>query len=212
MKLFEKGGVAPVALIALVGLALACERPAEERPMEVRPTPRPQFPAAAIETISREEIVAYARTLEFDTRELAGDKQRLFLRMEFDKVMQESVAVHGPLVEIHPEVGSYRLGRDSLSEGRIIARLVNLDPIPYPSLALGPQGTSYFWVDQIANDSGRALLISSDPDVKLVKGKVRLHKHDQEWRQALARWWSGSTEVPWSTCDRYTCCRPVELQ
>ncbi len=79
---------------------------------------------------SRQDVIAYARTLLFSDATGEGDEQRLV-------VIADSVHDRGPLVRVEPAVGLMVSGRERLANGLIIARFINRDSVPYPALGIG---------------------------------------------------------------------------
>lgn len=158
-----------------------------------------------IDRASRTEILAYARSLPYETSFGAGDDQRLLVR-------QDSVSRYGPNARIEAMKGAAGLTKEDLARGRFVARLLNRDQEPYPKLALGSRDTTYWWVDSVATGQWRALYISSDSTIPPVRTSVRLEPAsvhgDTRWGQSLARWiFDPNDEETWVTCGTLYCCR-----
>src|SRR6476620_7755796 len=110
-----------------------------------RGTPGPKF-TTPFDSVSRDSLLDYVdNNLQWDTREGAGDMQRLMIGECPDSCH------YGPRVMIQPEKRSHQNRATSLSErpGRIIARIINLDALEYPKLNLGPLDTVYWAVERV---------------------------------------------------------------
>ncbi|NNG17932.1 MAG: hypothetical protein HKM89_15760 [Gemmatimonadales bacterium] len=169
--------------------------------------PPPTF-AGQIETMPRAEVLSYARGLGFDRSDGAGDTQRLTV---VDLMAVPPAPVPGPLCRIEPMQGAAELERDELAAGRIVARIINRDSIPYPELALGPSDTTYWWVDSATTGQWRTLLVSSEDTVLIAPRGLSLVRAFEDstrrWGQALARWrWQGQDEGLWVTCTATSAC------
>ena len=99
--------------------------------------------------------------------------------------------------------------------GRLLARVINVDTIPYPKLNLGAQDTVYWWVDGVGGRL-RSVLISSRPDADLLLMGFNRVAHPEQrkgfrWRQAQARFgWRDTDEMLWVACDWAECCQTGE--
>jgi hypothetical protein len=193
-----------------------------------RATPPPGF---SIDTVSPSVVLAYAQRLEFDSTPGAADEQRLVTDPQCDstkalkasqaraahigaavrKVLSDSTlqllmgCTVGPRVRIDPEIGAYRIGEAGVQEGRIIARMVNLEPIAYPKLNLQPRGTTYWWVDR----KTRSYYVSADTTIAMVRDTLVYHKEPEyvRWRQAIARFLVvDKDDKTWTACDSLYCC------
>lgn len=202
---------------------------------EPRPTPAPPFPS--FDSASRSEVLAYARSLIFDTTYGAADEQRLVtdplcdstralrsnearskvpglggIRKAVDKLPHPNLLMGctvGPRVRVEPEIGAYRIGRSVVAKGRIIARVVNLDSIPYPKLALQPFGTTYWWVDSAGAGGYRSIYVPTDSTTLTLQDTLFYHPEpSQRWRQSLARFLVVERDDKlWTACDSLGCCR-----
>lgn len=214
------------ALLALLAVAAACERPevGEEVPQEGTPAP-PADLTDPMDMNQRDAALAYARGLTFaagDDYHWAWDKQHLDV-VDTDAEGNRQV-VRGPLGTIWPEVNSYANSPEALQRGRILAKF-ELDA-PYAKLGL-PAGVSYVWVNEVpaaaaGGQTGRtgegdaaqerpryrAVLVPENRGAEPVERDVDMI--DQEGRQlglALARWrWSADDENAWFTCRPTGCC------
>lgn len=188
--------VVSVALLA----AAACYR-------EVKPD-APPFVGQPIDQVPRATVLDYARSVPY--MEVSGDSQRLMLGTCPDNCR------YGPRAHIDPASRSYELNDAALSGGRILARVINVDTIPYPKLNLGPQDTVYWWVDG-SGGRLRSVLVSSRPDVPFVVMGLSREQHPEQrkgfrWRQAQARFgWRDTDEMLWVACDWAECCRTAEF-
>ena len=170
--------------------------------------------------MSNEALLHYIRSLGFDTDPWAGDEQRLLIgRFVADS---PQLARYGPLVKIEPESGSQHLSYPELQRGRIVARFVNRDTIPYPKLALVARGVTYWWIEgsyqQDSGRGGRAVLITTDSAGRIVRrapaslyyedhGEYAYGTRFRRNPRALVRWaWLDNDEQGWYPCPR-GCCR-----
>jgi hypothetical protein len=186
-------------------------------------TPGPAF-AAPYDSVPADTLLAYIRTLQFDDREWAGDKQRLMVGT------CPNSCSHGPLVRIEPERRAHRNERADLenSQGRIIARMINYDAtLSYPKYNLGPSDTVYWVVSRVGSPTrerakGTAMYISvqglkgrKKPPITYDSAVVESHNeysrtHDYGYYPgvALAQWiWNDSDETKWGSCNQGACCR-----
>ncbi len=165
------------------------------------PTPPPPF-AGGIDRASPEEVLRYARSLQFDDRAGAGDRQRLMLGT------CPADCRYGPLARIEPQVGAHALADSGVASGRIVARLVNEDDQPYPKLFLEARDTTYLWVDS-TDGAWRARFISTRAGGKVRPAKLTREYHPERtrrWLQAVARWdWREADEQAWVTCGEGCC-------
>lgn len=201
----RRAWVWPVVTLGAVGTLGAC------RPNQLPPPP-PPFGGTAIETVDRAAVLRYARSQQFVP--ISGDSQRLMLGASCPADCR-----YGPLARIDPVAGSFLLDSARLAEGRILARVVNFDTLPYAKLNLGPADTAYWWVDRRGGEGGgsyRSVLISSQPEAKLVFQPLAIHPYpgrapDFQWRQAQARFlWGDRDEALWVACAVTQCCRTEE--
>lgn len=153
---------------------------------------------------SRQDVIAYARTLQFSDATGTGDEQRLV-------IVTDSGHVHGPLVRVEPAVGVDLSVREQLANGLVIARLINRDTVPYPALAIGARDTTYWWADSVARGRWRAVYFSSDPAIPPVELDLHLQQAPDGQRHRFspsARWlFADEGERPWVTCGAGTVCR-----
>lgn len=162
----------------------------------------------SVDRDSRQNVIAYARTLQFSEATGAGDEQRL-------TVGADSVPSHGPLVRVEPVVGANRSRREQLATGLLVARFINHDPVPYPQLSIGARDTTYWWADSVARGRWRALYLSSDPAIPPVELELHLDQVPDAQRNGLlpsARWlFTDEGEKPWVTCSAAAACRAGDL-
>jgi hypothetical protein len=234
----EAWGAACVVSICLAA-SWACSpeqsRAAPQDSAEPRPTPAPPF--SSFDGASRSEVLAYARSLTFDTTYGAADEQRLVtdplcdstravqahdarsrvpglggIRKAVGKLPHPSLLMAcsvGPRVRVEPEIGAYRIGRAVVATGRIIARVMNVDSIPYPKLNLQSFGTTYWWVDSAGAGGYRSIYVPADSTKPTLQDTLRYHREpDQRWRQSLARFLVVERDDKlWTACDSQGCCR-----
>jgi hypothetical protein len=153
----------------MVGLAGACRQPepeAAQQPPAPRATPAPPF-VSPIAATSRDSVVAYARSLVFDTSHAASDARYLVLR-------RSGRLTVGPWAHFAPEIGSATLSRDQAGTGRVVARIVTNGPVPEMGLATG---TNYVWVDSVGG-SFRLVMVPEDATqpVRWTPLKFREHR------------------------------------
>ena len=152
---------------------------------------------------SRQDVIAYARTLQFSDATGAGDEQRLV-------VVTDSAHDPGPLVRVEPAVGVDLSAREQLANGLVIARLINRDTVPYPALAIGARDTTYWWADSVARGRWRAVYLSSDPAIPPVELDLHLMQEPDGQRHRFspsARWlFADEGERPWVTCGAGMAC------
>jgi len=155
------------------------------------------------------ELKACLDSLAFDPIEAVGDEQPLMINPADPR--------YGPLAKIEPEKHShlYKDEYKELKEGRIIARLF-LRPHQkgYSKLGLVPGDTTYWWVQKTSEDTANA---GRSVFVTLIDGKVvptedrekrplKYEKHEQGFRQAVARWvWDPLDEKTQGTCGQGCC-------
>jgi hypothetical protein len=201
--------VSPTRLFAFAVLACAA---CVKAPDVSRATPQPgPFNAANLATTNRANILAYADLLKFRQDPSAGDAQYL-----------RDSAGNGPYVQVASEIGSRKISRKELGEGRIIARIVSSGP--YPRLGLAA-GVNYLWVDSAGSTSRRfrAVIVPRNPQAPMRAVGFRLltaHPMDPGYgNEPLARFivagpaQGGSpnalrvmnSSAIWGTCWGYCC-------
>ena len=153
---------------------------------------------------NRGDVIAYARTLDFDTASDAGDTRPL------STPACVACAV-GPLATIQPERGTVSLSQAELASGRIIARIVNRNAEGWSDLALTPRDTTYLWVDSLAG-SWRMMFVPNRKDAEMVVRPMRIKYHPATGHdRAEARWRISSRTgavQPWERCIKTGCCEP----
>ena len=181
-------------------------------------TPPPNF-SVPYDSVPPDTLIAYIETsLEFDTLRAYGDEQRLMLGT------CPASCTYGPRVKIEPETRSYRNKMSALGStpGRIIARLISYDTVPYPKFNLGSQDTVYWAVtgatptrDPDSLDAV-SLFISmkglrgtrEGPAVKQDTSSIEKHSYGYYGKHARAYWvWTDSDEQLWGSCAKGACCR-----
>lgn len=156
------------------------------------------------ETGNRSEVIAYARTLDFDTASDASDSRRL-------SSLPCSNCTFGPVATIQPERGTVSLTPAELATGRIIARILNRDAEAWSDFALTPNDTTYVWVDSLAG-GWRMIYVPNQQEAQmLVRPMVISHHPETLHDRAEARWRRHSRTgalIPWERCTRMGCCEP----
>lgn len=225
----------------LVGAWAVSSCQGAEVPGEPRATPKPGFDH--FDSASRSAVLAYvADSLHFDSTPGASDEQRLLTdtlcdssralsashareqapssaaatrRLSDSTLLFLSGCTVGPRVRIDPEIGAYRIGKAGIREGRIIARMVNLDPIAYPKLNLQARGTTYWWVDSAGPGGYRSVYVPADTTVATMGAALNVHDEgpNVRWRQALARFLVvDKDDEVWTACDPNYCCNTTALR
>jgi hypothetical protein len=130
--------VLPLVVPCLV--AIACTK-------EPRPTPAPPFAGKPIAGVPNSDVVAYARTLQFDSTAPGADT--ITIRTPTGDTIHLTAA---------PEVGAAALSDSAAEAGRVIARV-------HSSAPFGPlgasAGTTYFWVSG-SGENARGVMIPED--------------------------------------------------
>ncbi len=141
-KLLEgtAGGGRGVAFLAVAVIALGCNRAPAPLPQQLgpRPTPAPGF-SGRVDSVPRESVLAYARSLTFDTVAPAVDRRYIVLA-------QGQQLTVGPFAELAPEIGAAAISRGDLARGRVLARVTLDAAVPGAGLEAGP---AYVWVDSV---------------------------------------------------------------
>jgi hypothetical protein len=123
--------------------------------------PAPDF-VTPFDQASPDSIRTYLGKLDFDRRDGVGDDQILLLDCP-------DACRPGPRVAVYPERRSHENSGKSLGTGpgRIVARIINLDPkLDYAPLNLRAGDTLYWAVDSVRSESkrvsrGRSLYVSA---------------------------------------------------
>jgi hypothetical protein len=189
--------VATVSLIAFLSGGTSANTPVSTMGYKSRPTPQPKF-QGSIENVNRTEILAYARSLDFDEDYHESDVRRLVTKTT------DGWSV-GPLAHIASERGMTLLDTNTMSGGRIIAKIKSDGYLP--RLNLTP-GDNYVWIDRAADRSMRAVIIPGESDGQLKQFKWScLHKFDTKGWPASARWrWhEGYGDTIWARCIEGCC-------
>jgi hypothetical protein len=174
-------------------------------------TPAPMGVTNAADTAQRRAVLAYARTLTFDTvTHGASDKQPLTLVDSSAVPRKDTIAAVG---EIWPERNTHRNSETDLKGvGRIVARIYS--SAPYSRLGLRA-GTSYFWVDSLVmvtrdSGNGRALFIPADSTQPITVRRMifTTDRRGAPERQAMARWryYPLQSALAWERCTMMGCC------
>ena len=178
------------------------QSPGEPRIVVDSPTPPPSWQAtyAALTTDSarnlflRDSLVAYGRSLEFDTVDGAGDEQQL----PVDSLRSWA----GPLMRIEPQVGIHALDDTLLGSGRVIARIINRSAdSTYAPLRMLAADTAYWWVEQRASAGWvSAVVRSGAPAAGVLFGALQRTTHGtHRWVQPTARWVWPSPDSSYAT-------------
>jgi hypothetical protein len=197
------------AVLAAGALSLACRLERGEYPGGAAPPPAGAREGAAKGDFAG--VVAYARTLPYDTLRGSGDRQRLMLGTRCSPWEKGSDCRYGPLVTIQPEHDAHRIPDTlDLARGRVVARVTTADSA-YAKLNVWPNDTTYWWMDRVGR-KWRAVLLSSNPEhPAVIDTNAVWHPSERGgpavWRQAIARFaWSDRDESLWATCLAWGCC------
>ncbi len=173
------GGV--VVVIALS----ACQRRPLDEPPPARETPPPPF-AGLVNTTPRGAVLAYGRSLQFDTSHAAADAQHLVVRRDGQLVI-------GPYALLAPEMGSAGMQRSSLGAGRIVARITTDGP--YPELGLAT-GENYMWVDSVQG-GWRVVFVPADSSQPMASRPMGYREHRRVTplaREPASARWTGTDQ------------------
>jgi hypothetical protein len=178
-------------------------------------TPPPPGP---FNSVPPDSLIAHIENdLEFDTLRAYGDEQRLMLGT------CPASCSYGPRVKIEPESHSYRNKMSVLGSGpgRIIARMISYDTIPYPKFNLGSRDTVYWAVTEGTSTlnpdslSSVSLFISMKglrgmrgPAITQDTTSIAKHSYGYYGKHARAYWiWTDTDETAWGSCAKGACCR-----
>ena len=172
------------------------------------PRPTPALSRGILAT-SPADLLAYARTLQFDTTRPAEAAQYLVSGRRGNLVV-------GPFAQLAPEIGAASIEARVAGEGRILARLT-LDR-PSPDLGL-PVGVTYFGVDDSAG-AMRAVLVSESESLAVRTVPLEMRPRLMTGRGCASSAWvemmydtSGTMMTqPCFPCDHSICCPHVAPQ
>ena len=141
----------------------------------------------------------------FDTLPGVGDEQRLMMG-------NWPRATYGPRAKIQPHRAASYLTEADRDTGAVIARIINLDTIPYAKFNLQARDTVYWWVGRRHGELV-SVFISSSPRARPWVSDLQIDYHENRpYSQPLARWlWNDRDEEAWGTCDGGRCCRSAGL-
>lgn len=150
--------------------------------------------------VQRDSLVTLGRALAYDTAHGAGDRQRLMRIGWFGR------RYYGTDAEVQPADSSFRYLYDSLSTGRIVARVITRGDGGYPKYRLPAMDTTYLWVKRSNADS---LAVFVPTDTSKVMGRAPLYMQTTGTHlMGLASWiWDWNDEKVWVTCTNSYCCR-----
>ncbi len=137
----------------------------------------------------------------FETLPGVGDEQRLMMG-------SWPRATYGPRAKIQPHRAASYLTEADRDTGAVIARLINLDTIPYPKFNLQARDTVYWWIGK-RHGEWVSIFFSSKPQRRPWVSELYIDQHDNTpYSQPIARWlWDDRDETAWATCDGGRCCR-----
>ena len=194
-------------LVVAVAVAVWFLRPVISRGVTTAgPTPTvapTAFFTGAVDSAPRSAVLNYARTLDYDSTHGVGDYRRLM-------VGSCPRCMYGPHVFLRPERGAATLQTTMLAEGRVVARLINLDADTYAKFNLAAHDTVYWWVDRRGpRGAWRSVYVSSDPTRPLQPDTLIVTSyHGSRWERTWARFlWRDTDEALWVACDMTGCCR-----
>ena len=159
-----------LVLLTFVSGAVSCEAQ--------QPNPKPRFTVVDSVRPSNEELRTYLASLRFLTDHVSSDLRIL------DADHPTSILRVDPAVDNNT-------GYDLRRGGRVVTRMLNRGTMPIERFALAPNGTTYFWVQNVGGHL-RGVLISTD-SVGAILGRfpVRVTSdttdHPPRTAQSLAR-------------------------
>jgi len=162
-----------VSLLVPILVAVACG------PQKPRPTPAPPFAGKPIASVPTSEVVAYAKTLQFDTTAPGADT--LTINTPTGDTIRLAAA---------PEIGAAALSDSEVGAGRILGRIHS--NVPFSALGVAA-GTTYYWVDG-SGDRARGVMIPDDSLSRRVERPILLRKHGQPKYLSTARFLSFDSE------------------
>jgi hypothetical protein len=187
------------AVAVLVAVSVAARRPLPTHG-EHALRPVPAAPFASFDAASRAELVAYGRSLTFDTSYHASDTRRLMSRMN-------GRIVEGPIGKVMPEIGSTSVGLEDMAHGRILWRIEVDDAYPEQGFA---KGVNYIWVDSSAT-GWRAVVVPENATIGTTTSAFRYNHLGmvQSGTAPRAQWrWNDKLglETVWEFCAAAGCC------
>jgi hypothetical protein len=155
--------------------------------------------------LTRLRPVSVSQDTMFDTLPGVGDEQRLMMG-------NWPRATYGPRAKIQPHRAASYLTSADRDTGAVIARIINLDTIPYPKFNLQARDTVYWWVGK-RHGEWVSVFISSRPQRRPWVSDLYIEEHDNRpYYQPIARWiWNDRDELAWGTCDGGRCCRSAGI-
>jgi hypothetical protein len=163
--------VLPLVMPLLVAVACGPQKP--------RPTPAPPFAGKPIASVSNSDVIAYAKTLQFDTTSPGADT-----------ITISTAAGDTIRLEAAPEIGAAALSDSDVAAGRILGRIHS--NAPFGPLGVST-GTTYYWVDGAA-DRAHGVMIPEDSLGRRFVRPILLRKHGSPKYLATARFLSFDTE------------------
>ncbi|MGQ0816043.1 MAG: hypothetical protein ACT4O1_16550 [Gemmatimonadota bacterium] len=158
-----------------------------------RPTPAPKF-SGDIRGVDRSEVLAYAKSLEFDFSHNVAERDRWVLKSPSGPVM-------GPYMTLAPEVGWTKVTEENLRRGRIALVFRAEGAVPSAGLT---KGDNYVWIEG-TKEGLQAFLIPGDASAPIREWRITYAaKHLQDDRGAIVR--ILSDETAWASCIN-GCCR-----
>jgi hypothetical protein len=162
-----------VSLLVPILVAVACG------PQKPRPTPAPPFAGKPIATVPTSEVVAYAKTLQFDTTAPGADT--ITINTPTGDTIRLAAA---------PEIGAAALSDSEVAAGRILGRIHS--NAPFSALGVST-GTTYYWVDG-SGDRARGVMIPEDSLSRRFERPILVRKHGQPKYLSTARFLSFDAE------------------
>lgn len=196
------------AAIILAGVSLlAVPACAQQPPRRVRPAvvglASAKSGADSVNLVlTRNRPISIPADTMFDTLPGVGDDQRLMVGT------CPANCRHGPQAKIQPHRAASYLTEAQRDTGAVIARIINLDTLPYAKFNLHGRDTVYWWVGRRHGELV-SVFLSSYPGARPWVSNLTIDYHaDRPYRQPIARWlWNDRDEEAWGTCDGGRCCR-----
>lgn len=223
----DQGHVARhLALLTCATLTTFCA-PRVAREWQPDPTPPPEVAG----DLNHASLVAYGRSLRFETEIYATDQQDLTIGSRRERAL----AGWG---RIEPQVGAHLLTLEQLAEGRIVARIIYHGDGTYEKLGVRP-GTNWVYIrwkgqpdrpirwhwDDFDSDSARAgdweALIVNERDSQMVVKEMKpgyksfrdparqrgVGDRENPWPLPRARFVDDPDDAKaWIACQTFGCC------
>jgi hypothetical protein len=162
------------------------------------PTRPPPF-ADRVEMVERGALVAYGRSLVFDTSFGVSDVRHLTWS-------EDGKVVLGPIAQLAPERGAHLVLRAQLAQGRILGRVRTSGAVRGLGL---PQGESYLWADSVEGAFRWVVIpVNADEPLRAMPLHIETHRPPLPGpRRGGARFFVGMTGALIQVdCETGCCC------